>query len=84
MSRPPLGSTEPISWVPGPLIAVSKAAGRQADRLPPSSAVVKKTRMYTFIPHTPLSRSAKLSTWDFTIFTYSYKGTSWIHIWCYL
>jgi hypothetical protein len=58
-SRPALRSTQPpIQWVPGALSPGVKRPGREVDRSPPTSAEVKKMRIYTSTPHTPSWRSA--------------------------
>jgi hypothetical protein len=45
-SRPALGSTKlPLQWIPG-----VKRTRREADHLPPTSAEVKKTWIYTSTP----------------------------------
>jgi hypothetical protein len=50
-SRPVLRPTEPpTQWVPGALSPGVKRPGREADRLPPTSAEVKKTWIYTSTP----------------------------------
>jgi hypothetical protein len=40
----------PIQWVPGAFSLGLKRPGREADHLPPTSAEVKKTWMYTSTP----------------------------------
>jgi hypothetical protein len=43
-----LGPTQPlIQWVPGALSPGVKRPGREADHSPPTSAEVKKIRIYT-------------------------------------
>jgi hypothetical protein len=50
-SRLALGPTQPpIQWVPGALSPGVKRPGREADHLPPTSAEVKKTWVYTSSP----------------------------------
>jgi hypothetical protein len=50
-SRPTVGPTQPhIQWVPGPLSPGVKRQGREADHSPPTSAEVKKMRIYTSTP----------------------------------
>jgi hypothetical protein len=50
-SRPALESTQPpIQWVPGALSPGVKRPVRVADHLPPTSAEVKKTCVYTSTP----------------------------------
>jgi hypothetical protein len=50
-SRPVLGPTQtPIQWVPGFLSPGVKRPGCEADHSPPTSAVVKKTWIYTSTP----------------------------------
>ena len=56
LSRPALGPTQPpVQWVPG-ISRGQRAAGRDADPSPPSSAVVKKEQSYTSTP--PVGRTA--------------------------
>jgi hypothetical protein len=58
-SRPALGPTQsPIQWVPGALSPGVKLQGREADHLPPTSAEVKNTWIYTSTPHKFSWRSA--------------------------
>jgi hypothetical protein len=46
-----LGSTQPpIQWVPGTLAPEVKRSVREADHSPPTSAEVKKMRIYTSTP----------------------------------
>jgi hypothetical protein len=50
-SRPALGFTQPpIQWVPGALSPGVKRPRREADHSPPTSAEVKKMRIYTSTP----------------------------------
>jgi hypothetical protein len=50
-STPALGPTQPpIQWVPGVLSPGVKRPGREANHSPPTSAEVKKMRIYTFSP----------------------------------
>jgi hypothetical protein len=49
-SRPALGSTQPIQWVPGALSWGLKWPRREADHSPPASAKVKKMWIYTSTP----------------------------------
>jgi hypothetical protein len=50
-SRSALGPTQsPIQWVPGSLSPGVKRSGRGADHSPPTSAEVKKIRIYASIP----------------------------------
>jgi hypothetical protein len=50
-SRPALGSTQPpIQWVRGTPSPGEKRQGREADHWPPTSAEVKKIRIYTSTP----------------------------------
>jgi hypothetical protein len=50
-SRPTLGSTQPpIQWVPGALSLEVKQSGLEAEHSPPTSAEVKKMRIYTSTP----------------------------------
>jgi hypothetical protein len=42
-----LRGSPPIQWVPGALSPEVKRQGREADHSPPTSAEVKKTRIYT-------------------------------------
>jgi hypothetical protein len=50
-SRPAMGSTQtPIQWVPGALSPGVKRPRREADHSPPTSAEVKKMRIYTSTP----------------------------------
>jgi hypothetical protein len=44
------GAQPPIQWVPGTLSPGVKRPGREADHLPPTSAEVKNTWMYTSTP----------------------------------
>jgi hypothetical protein len=47
-SRPSLGSTQPsLQWVPGALSSGVERQGHEADHLPPASAEVKETWIYT-------------------------------------
>jgi hypothetical protein len=46
-SRPSLGPTQPIKWVPGTLSPEVKRWGREADHSPPSSAEFKNAWGYT-------------------------------------
>jgi hypothetical protein len=51
VSRTALGPTQsPIQWVTGALFLGVKRPWREADHSPPSSAEVKITWSYTFIP----------------------------------
>jgi hypothetical protein len=50
-SRPALGPTPPpIQWVPVSPVPRGKAAGREADHSPPTSAEVNKSWIYTSTP----------------------------------
>jgi hypothetical protein len=50
-SRPALGPTQPpIQWVLGALSPMVKRSGREADHSPPTSAEVKKMRIYKSTP----------------------------------
>jgi hypothetical protein len=50
-SRPTLGPTQPpIQWVRGALYPGVKLPGREVHHLPPTSAEVKKTWIYTSTP----------------------------------
>jgi hypothetical protein len=49
--RPVLESTQPpIQWVPGVLSLGVKRPGRESDKSPPTSAEVKKMRIYKTTP----------------------------------
>jgi hypothetical protein len=49
--RQALGSTQShIQWVMGNLSVGGKRQGREPDHSPPTSAEVKKTWIYTYIP----------------------------------
>jgi hypothetical protein len=62
-SKLALRSTKlPIQWVLGFFSLGVKQPGREVDQAPPTSAKVKKMWVYTSTPHTPLWRSAYLST----------------------
>jgi hypothetical protein len=73
-SRPAMGLTQPpIQWVPGALSPGVKRPGREADHSPQTSAEVKKTWVYTSLPHTPSWRSAYLVNYrgNFTFFIFT-------------
>jgi hypothetical protein len=58
-SRLALRSTQPpVLWVPGALSPGVKRPGREVDHSPPTSAEVKKMRIYISTPHTPSWHSA--------------------------
>jgi hypothetical protein len=57
--RPTLGPTQyPIQWVQGPLTSGGKAAGREADNSPPSSAEVNNCGAIPPLPNMSSRRGA--------------------------
>jgi hypothetical protein len=53
-SRPALGTQPAIQWVQAALSPGLNRQGREADHSSPTSAEIKKIRIYTFTPHTSL------------------------------
>jgi hypothetical protein len=49
-SRPVLGNTQPIQWVPWAFPPGVRRPGHEADHSPPASAQVKNTWIYTSTP----------------------------------
>jgi hypothetical protein len=58
-SRPALRPTQSsIQWIPAAVSPGVKRPRREADHSPPTSADIKKTWVYTLLPHTSSWRSA--------------------------
>jgi hypothetical protein len=70
-SRPALGPTQPVQWVPGALSLGVKRPGRE-DHSPPSSAEVKNARSYTFTPQYTFMASCSVKAQGQLYFTLTY------------
>jgi hypothetical protein len=57
-SRPALGPTQPIQWVPETIFPGVKRPGREADHSPPSGTEAKNCGATPLLPHTSSWRGA--------------------------